>query len=94
MGATLDDIADGVSKIRAAFEDAGRDPATLRIQAPLQIVVGDDGRPDLARSMETVPDVVATGATDVNVTLRAFARDVADAPAVMKEIVRRFADLT
>ena len=33
---------------------------------------GDDGRPDLARSMASVPDLVAAGATDVHVTLRAF----------------------
>ena len=39
-----------------------------------------------------MPDLVAAGATDVHVTLRAFNRDPADAPAVFAEIVRRFAD--
>jgi hypothetical protein len=42
--------------------------------------------------MASVPDLVAAGATDVHVTLRAFNADVADAPAVLAEIVRRFDD--
>ena len=50
-------------------------------------------KPDLARSMATVPDLLAAGATDVHVTLRAFNRDPADAPAVLEEIVRRFAEV-
>jgi hypothetical protein len=44
--------------------------------------------------MESIPELVAAGATDVNVTLRAFCRDVADAPAVMDELVRRFRSAT
>jgi alkanesulfonate monooxygenase SsuD/methylene tetrahydromethanopterin reductase-like flavin-dependent oxidoreductase (luciferase family) len=90
MGATVDDIAAGRQRIRDAWAAAGRDPAALQVQAPLRITMGDDGRPDLARSMESVPQLLAAGATDVNVTLRAFARDVAHAPAVMQEAVRLF----
>ena len=43
--------------------------------------------------MESVPELLAAGATDVHVTLRAFNGDPADAPAVFAEIVRRFADV-
>jgi probable F420-dependent oxidoreductase len=92
MGASLDDIADGKRRIEGAWRDAGRDPAALRVQAPLRVERGGDGRPDLARSMASVPDLLAAGATDVHVTLRAFNADVADAPAVLAEIVRRFGD--
>jgi probable F420-dependent oxidoreductase len=92
MGATLDDIAAGAHRIGEAWSAAGRDPAALQVQAPLRIERGADGHPDLARSIATVPDLVAAGATDVHVTLRAFNRDPADAPAVFAEIVRRFAD--
>ena len=42
--------------------------------------------------MATVPELVAAGATDVHLTLRAFAREAADAPAVLAEAVRRFRD--
>lgn len=90
MGATLEEIAEGTSRIAAAWRSAGRDPASLQVQAPLRIERGEDGRPDLARSMASVPELVATGATDVHVTLRAFNSDPADAPAVFAEIVRRF----
>jgi alkanesulfonate monooxygenase SsuD/methylene tetrahydromethanopterin reductase-like flavin-dependent oxidoreductase (luciferase family) len=93
MGATIDDIAADVQRIRAAWADAGRDADALKVQAPLRIAMGDDGRPDLARSMESVPELVAAGVTDVNVTLRAFARDTADAPKAMEDVVRRFHDV-
>ena len=92
MGATLEAIADGARQITDAWSAAGRDPAALQVQAPLRIERGGDDRPDLARSIAGVPDLVAAGATDVHVTLRAFNRDPADAPAVFAEIVRRFAD--
>jgi probable F420-dependent oxidoreductase len=94
MGETVEGIANGVETLRAAFAEEGRDPDDLQVQAPLRMVMDDNGRPDLARSMATVPELVGAGATDIAVTLRAFARDVADAPSVMKDIVRRFADET
>jgi probable F420-dependent oxidoreductase len=92
MGATLGDIADGARRIGEAWRTAGRDPAALQVQAPLPIQRGDDGGPDLPRSVAAVPDLVASGATDIHVALRAFNRDPADAPAVLVELVRRFAD--
>jgi probable F420-dependent oxidoreductase len=94
MGATIDDIAAGAKQIGEAWTAAGRDPAGLKVQAPIRIAMDDNGRPDIARSMESIPELVAAGATDVNVTLRAFCRDVADAPAVMDELVRRFRSAT
>ena len=94
MGATIDDIAAGAKQIGEAWSAAGRDPAGLKVQAPIRIAMDDNGRPDIARSMESIPELVAAGATDVNVTLRAFCRDVADAPAVMDELVRRFRSAT
>ena len=94
MGASLDDISAGARRIRDAWTAAGRDPARLQVQAPLRIARGDDGRPDLERSMESVPELLAAGATDVQVTLRAFAREPEDAPKVMDELVRRFRAVT
>jgi probable F420-dependent oxidoreductase len=90
MGESVEGIAAGVQKIRDALVDGGRDLSSFQVQAPLRIVAGDDGRPDLARSMESVPELRAAGATDVHVTLRAFAREIEDAPNVMSELRRRF----
>ena len=94
MGENVDGIGAGAKTLRAACSAAGRDGDALQIHAPIRIATGDDGRPDLARSMESVPELVNAGATDIAVTLRAFARDVADAPAAMTEVVRRFRQVT
>jgi probable F420-dependent oxidoreductase len=94
MGESVEGIADGAARLRSAFGAAGRDPDALQVQAPLRIAAGDDGRPDLGRSMESVPELLAAGATDVHVTLRAFARDTADAPKAMIDIAERFREVT
>jgi len=90
MGESIAGISAGAALVRDAWTAAGRDASRLKVQAPLRVEMGDDGRPDLAASMASVPELVAAGATDVNVTLRAFARDVADAGKVIEEAVRRF----
>ena len=90
MGETVEGIATGVGRIRDAFAAAGRDASPLQVQAPLRMATGDDGRPDLAASMASVPELVAAGATDVIVTLRAFARDAAAAPEAMLRLRKQF----
>lgn len=90
MGETVEGIAAGAQQIGDAFRIAGRDPSTLQVQAPLRIATGADGRPDLAASMASVPELVAAGATDVIVTLRAFARDPEASPAAMVRIREAF----
>jgi probable F420-dependent oxidoreductase len=94
MGETVEGIAAGAERVRGAFAAAGRDPSTLQVQAPLRIASGDDGRPDLAASMASVPDLVAAGATDVIVTLRAFTRDADAAPESMVRIRQQFDEIT
>ncbi len=90
MGETIEGIATGVARIRDAFAAAGRGPSMLQVQAPLRMAMADDGRPDLAASMASVPELVAAGATDVIVTLRAFARDAAAAPGAMVRLRKQF----
>ena len=91
MGETVDGIAAGTRAIHEALAEAGRDAADFLVRAPLPMVAGDDGRPDLGRSMALVPSLLSAGATDVHVTLRAFARSNEDAPGVLNELVRAFA---
>jgi probable F420-dependent oxidoreductase len=88
MGETVDGIAAGTRRARDAWAVAGRDPEALQVRAPLVIVLRDAGR-----SMESVPELLAAGATDVHVPLRAFAREPADAPAAMAELVHRFREV-
>src|SRR5262245_34969152 len=94
MGESIEGIAEGAARLRSAFSDAGRDPDALQVQAPLRMVMGDDGRPDLARSIESVPELLEAGATDVHLTLRAFARESGRAAKVMHEIAERFREVT
>jgi probable F420-dependent oxidoreductase len=93
MGASVSDIVDGARRIAEAWRAVGRDPLALQVQAPIRIERGDDGRPDLARSMESVPELVAAGATDIQVSLKPFNADPAAAPAVLAEIARRFSEV-
>lgn len=94
MGESVEGIAAGVDRIREAFTAAGRDPSTLEVQAPLRMVMGDDKRPDLAAGMASVPELIGAGATDVIVTLKAFARDVEAGPDAMVRIREQFDAVT
>ncbi len=94
MGETVEGIADGAARIRAAWKENGRDASALQVQAPVRIAMGDNGRPDLARSIASVPELLAAGATDIQITLRAFARELEDAPKVMADAVQRFRSVT
>lgn len=93
MGESVEGITAGTAQVREAFTAAGRDASTLQVQGPLRLRKDDGGRLDVARSMESVPELVAAGATDVITNLRAFCSDPADAPAVMAEIAGRFRDV-
>jgi probable F420-dependent oxidoreductase len=71
--APLEALREGVPRLREAWERAGRDPVGLRVQGDLAAVPGDDGRPDLARSLAAVPAWLDAGATTVNVVMSLFA---------------------
>jgi probable F420-dependent oxidoreductase len=90
MGETVEGIATGVVRIREACLAAGRDPSDLQVQAPVRIVLDDKGRPDLGACMATVSELIEAGATDVLVTLRAFARDAASSPDALARIRAAF----
>ncbi len=90
MGESVEGIESGTERVRDAFTAAGRDPGRLRVQAPLRLARGADGALDLGRSMESVPALVAAGATDIQVPLQAFTRDPDAAPGVLAEIAAAF----
>ena len=91
MTATRDDLAEGVERLSAAFEAAGRDPATLRVRGDLGVVTGEDRRPDLARTLERTADLAAAGAPDVQLPLLAFVRQPERLPDWFAELRERWA---
>lgn len=67
-----DGIAAGVEELRRRFGTAGRDPDGLRIRSTARIGKGEDGRPDLAATLERSRDLVAIGVTDLDIPLTAY----------------------
>lgn len=87
MGATTDDVRSGVDRLRAAYEDAGRDPGALRVRAPAVVARAGDGAVDLDATMASVPALLAAGATEVRADLR-WAADPADPVASASGLAR------
>ncbi|WP_214412808.1 TIGR03619 family F420-dependent LLM class oxidoreductase [Sphaerisporangium fuscum] len=90
MGETPGGVAAGTAVIREAWSRAGRDPAGLGVQASIPVLRDAAGIPDLARSMETVPELVASGGTAVNAFLTPFCPDVSGARAFFRDLATRF----
>jgi alkanesulfonate monooxygenase SsuD/methylene tetrahydromethanopterin reductase-like flavin-dependent oxidoreductase (luciferase family) len=63
ISTSADYVRDGVKTIRAAFERAGRDPASLRVRAHVPMHYGADGRGDLERSIAEIPALREAGVT-------------------------------
>jgi probable F420-dependent oxidoreductase len=90
MGATVEDIRAGVATLHEALAAAGRSPAELAVRAPAVPARDGDGRIDLDATMASVPELVAAGATDVRVELRAATGDYQDTAGAFARIVAAF----
>ena len=90
MGATLDDIRDGITLLRKAYAEADRDPAALQVRAPVIVARGDDRKVDLDATMASVPDLVAAGATELRADLRLTAAAYDDPPTAFGQLVEAF----
>jgi probable F420-dependent oxidoreductase len=93
MTATREDLAEGVKRLREALAAAGRDASALRVRGDLGVALGEDRRPDLARTLERVPALAAAGATDVQLPLLAFVRRPEQLPDWFAELSERWAPL-
>ncbi|HVX21153.1 MAG TPA: TIGR03619 family F420-dependent LLM class oxidoreductase [Acidimicrobiales bacterium] len=77
------DVVAGLARMKEAVAAAGRDPAGLQVTGVLPMVRRDDGSTDLDRSMAAVPDLVATGLTDIRVRV-----PLPDDPGAAEERIR------
>lgn len=86
MGETLDGLAAGVATLRAAWSAAGRDPAQLRVRGSLPVVRDAGGEADVDATVEGAPALLAAGATEVTMPLRAFVSSPDQAPEALHRI--------
>lgn len=93
MTATREDLAEGAKRLAGALSAAGRDPSALRIRGDLGVALGDDRRPDLARTLARASALAAAGATDVQLALLAFVRRPEQLEDWFAELAERWAAL-
>ncbi len=67
-----------IERMRTAFREHGRDPATLGVRSNLAVKTNEDGTVDLEATVAPVPDLAARGITTVSVALGRFLRSRAD----------------
>lgn len=77
MGASHEDVAAGVVRLRTAFEAADRDPASLLVRAPA------------AADLGAAPALAAAGVTDVVVNPRGAALDLPALVERFRDVVSR-----
>ncbi|MFF0818418.1 TIGR03619 family F420-dependent LLM class oxidoreductase [Rhodococcus sp. NPDC003318] len=90
MGATNDDLADGIELLHKAFADAGRDPAALQVRGRLTVERTAGGEVDLDATVANALAQVELGVTDVVVALQALDADPDVAAAALPALVRAF----
>jgi probable F420-dependent oxidoreductase len=87
----LDDVTTTIERMRAAFRDHGRDPATLGVRSNLAVRTTDDGHVDLDATLVPIPDLAARGITTVSVALGRFLRRRADIEPFFRALGAAFA---
>jgi alkanesulfonate monooxygenase SsuD/methylene tetrahydromethanopterin reductase-like flavin-dependent oxidoreductase (luciferase family) len=92
MGASADDVAEGAARLRDAFVHARRDPADLQVRASPPLVRHGDGPADPLATIEGGRALLAAGATDLHLPLRAFlpGGDPAAAPDALAALAAAF----
>ncbi len=89
MTARLEDVRQGAEALQRAARAAGR--ADLQVQAPIPVLRGEDGLPDVGRTLAQVPEALEAGATDVFFSLAELSPDPERAAPILVELTRRLA---
>jgi probable F420-dependent oxidoreductase len=77
-----------IRKLREAFVARGRDPATLEVRSAHEIVLGDNGRPDLEASLKSSQDHAAVGVTNLRLEPRVFCRRIEEYEPFLERVVQ------
>ena len=68
-GESAKDLTTSIQRMRDGVAATGRDPSDIGVVGTLPLVKHEDGRPDLDRTMDAVPALVAAGVTDVRLSM-------------------------
>lgn len=79
--------AGGIAALRKAFEDAGRDPATLSVRAMLDFKFTSEGVPDLDATLAQIPAMLEVGVTHIEILPIVFIRSLEEFPAFCEKVV-------
>jgi probable F420-dependent oxidoreductase len=82
-------IRKGVDLVRRAFENAGRDPAELRVRALTPVRYDAKGVGDLDAALGAIDAARAAGATDIELMGIHFVRRAEQLPAFLERIGKR-----
>ena len=85
----FDTVTAGTALLRAEYEAADRDPASLSVQAPV-VMAKDDNGFDIDATMASVPQLIEAGATTIYINLRAFDPAGAASGETMSRMVATF----
>jgi probable F420-dependent oxidoreductase len=85
-----DELAAGTDLLRRAYEDAGRDPATVRVRATPVLPRTLEPAERLDAWIASVPDLEEAGATVVQLPLPAMVRERADIDRVLARVADSF----
>lgn len=88
-GESAKDLATSIRLMRDGVAATGRDPSGIGVVGSLPLVMDDGGNPDLARTMDAVPALVAAGVTDVRLFMPVPA-GLEAATETLTEVVRSF----
>ena len=87
-GSDAAELTTSLQEMRRRLTDVGFDPAGLQVVGRLPVVT-QDGRLDLDRTMDAVPDLVAAGITDFRTAVR-LPDDRVEAAGHLQELVAAF----
>jgi probable F420-dependent oxidoreductase len=87
------DLEDGITRMRMAMDERGRDPQQIQVVGALRPVRGPDGHLDIEKTMTDVPRLRAAGVTDFRIPVAPRGEKV-ELEDRMRAIVSEFRALT
>jgi probable F420-dependent oxidoreductase len=86
LGVPEDELGRFVHRLRAGYEEHGRDPSTLGVRTTIRVKTNDAGKADIRATLAPIHHLAALGVTGVSVALGSFIRTRADIGSFLREL--------